>query len=85
MSRSEAPTVFDRCRAELDELLLGGRADMAVIQHAIDALPLDGDARDALWLWAQGRRERRLTDARHGALVGREALGDRSPAIIEGA
>jgi hypothetical protein len=85
MSPSDAPNVFDRCRAQLDELLLDGRADMVVLQHAIDALPLDGDARDALWLWARGRHERRMTDASHRVLVGREARGRRSPAIIEGA
>jgi hypothetical protein len=39
-----ARLVFDGCRARVDELL--------------DACVLDRDEKDALWLWASGRRER---------------------------
>ena len=54
MSRIDAPSFFDCCRAAIAELL-DADAGMDVIQRAIDAYALDREQQDALWLWAIGR------------------------------
>jgi len=55
MSSADPPICFDSCRAAIAELLkLDARTD--IVEHTIDAYPLDRDAKDALWLWAIGRR-----------------------------
>lgn len=51
-------TPFDGYRAWIDELL-DARADMELIERAIDGCVLDRDEKDALWLWASGRGDRR--------------------------
>jgi hypothetical protein len=57
MSTTGNPFPFEGCRARVDELL-DARADMEVVEQAIDACGLDRDEKDALWLWASGRRQR---------------------------
>jgi hypothetical protein len=57
MTTNGIPLLFDGCRARVDELL-DARADMEVVEQEIDACGLDRDEKDALWLWASGRRER---------------------------
>ena len=51
MSTIDTATVFDACRERL-QALLGDRADVAVIERAIDSYPLGDDEKAALWLWA---------------------------------
>jgi hypothetical protein len=49
------PLCFDSCRAAITALLeLDPRTE--VVEHTIEAYPLDREAKDALWLWAVGRR-----------------------------
>jgi hypothetical protein len=55
MSSSDAPVLFDGCRARVDDLL-DAHADMGVVERAIDASALGREEKDALWLWASGRR-----------------------------
>lgn len=57
MSSANAPAVFDGCRASVDELLDAG-VDMGVVERTIDDYALDREEKDALWLWASGRRDR---------------------------
>ncbi|MEA2127378.1 MAG: hypothetical protein QOJ85_269 [Solirubrobacteraceae bacterium] len=57
MTTTVAPPAFDGCREQLDELVRG-RADMDAVERVIDAFALDRDSKDALWLWASGRRDR---------------------------
>ena len=69
-TRSPVAAVFDRWRARIDDLL-AGHADMGVVEHAIAAADaLDGEEKDALWLWASGRRDRHLNGAPHPPLIG---------------
>jgi len=51
MSTIDAATVFDACRERL-QVLLGDRADIAVVETAIDSYPLGDEEKAALWLWA---------------------------------
>jgi hypothetical protein len=44
------------------ELLAAG-VDMTEVERTIEAYCLDRDHKDALWLWAMGRRERPLREA----------------------
>jgi len=58
MHVSTTPTsYFDRCRVGIDELL-GARTNMRTIEGTIDTYALDEEEKDALWLWASGRRDR---------------------------
>jgi hypothetical protein len=75
MSQATTPAVFDRCRARIEELL-EGHADMSVVERTIDdQYALDRDQKDALWLWASGRRTRLISDPADGPFI-----GDTSPA-----
>jgi hypothetical protein len=49
------PVFVDCCRAGIAELLAAGGSP-ATIELTIDAYPLDGDERAALWLWAIRRQ-----------------------------
>ncbi len=60
MSSTDVPVLFDGCRARVDELL-DAHADMGVVERAIDASALNGEEKDALWLWASGRRDRLIS------------------------
>lgn len=46
-----ADAVFDGCRERL-QALLGGHADLTVVEHTIASYPLDSEEKAALWLWA---------------------------------
>lgn len=59
MSATEIPASFLSCRAGVCELLVAG-VPMAEVERTIDAYPLERDHKDALWLWAIGRREQPL-------------------------
>jgi hypothetical protein len=73
MSSAAQAAFFDRWRAWIDELL-DEHADMGVVEHAIDAAhALDGEEKDALWLWANGRRERIITGALERPIIGSTA------------
>lgn len=73
MSRTAAPGVFDCCRARIGELL-DGDADMVVVEHTIAAAyGLDGEEKDALWLWASGQRERLISGAPEPPIIGSTA------------
>jgi hypothetical protein len=50
-STIDAATVFAACR-ELLQGLLGDRADITVVEHAIAGYPLDDEEKATLWLWA---------------------------------
>jgi len=51
MSTIDAATVFDACREQL-QVLLDDRADIALVESAIDSYPLGDEEKAALWLWA---------------------------------
>jgi hypothetical protein len=73
MTSAAAAAVFDNCRARIDELL-DSHADMGVVEHAIDAAyALDGEEKDALWLWACGRRDRLVSGAAEPPIIGSTA------------
>jgi hypothetical protein len=73
MSGTAAPAAFDCYRARIGELL-DGHADMVVVEHAIAAAyALDGEEKDALWLWASGRRDRRCSGAPEPPIIGSTA------------
>ena len=57
MTTTGAPPAFDGCRERLDELVRA-RGDMDAVERVIDSYALDRDLKDALWLWASGRRDR---------------------------
>lgn len=69
---SDIPASFLSCRAVVCELLEGG-ADIAEVERTIDAYALERDHKDALWLWAVGRRERPRSDTSDHPLTGRGA------------
>ncbi|CAN5461541.1 hypothetical protein BH20ACT17_BH20ACT17_00250 [soil metagenome] len=60
---------FDRCRVGVDELL-DARTDMRAIEGTIDDYALDEEEKDALWLWASGRRSRHVSVASERPIVG---------------
>ncbi|MHB8658033.1 MAG: hypothetical protein ACYC91_08780 [Solirubrobacteraceae bacterium] len=66
---ADALVFFDSCRAGVVELLELG-AGMDVIEHTIEAYPLDRDAKDALWLWAIARPTRPASFARFACREG---------------
>jgi hypothetical protein len=55
----DVPTFFDCCRAGVNELL-DANVEMDVVERAIDTYALDSEEKDALWLWASGRRDCRV-------------------------
>jgi len=57
MSAAHGPVFFDCCRAAIAELIETD-AGMDVVECTIDAYALERDEKDALWLWAAGRRTR---------------------------
>jgi hypothetical protein len=61
MTSTDAPVLFDGCRAQVEELL-DAHVDMGLVERVIDASALGRDERDALWLWASGRSERLMGD-----------------------
>jgi len=71
MTRTEAPVHFDGCRERVDELV-ETHADMGVVERTIDTYALGREEKDALWLWASGRRDRLATH------------GDRPQPVIPG-
>jgi hypothetical protein len=73
MSRTAAPATYDCCRARIGELL-DCHADMVVVEHTIAAAnALDSEEKDALWLWASGRRDRLSSSAPEPPIIGRTA------------
>jgi hypothetical protein len=72
MSATEIPDPFLSCRAGVGELLAGG-VPMAEVERTIDAYPLDRDQKDALWLWAIGRREQPLHVGAYHPIIDRGA------------
>lgn len=70
MSSPAAPVYFDCCRAQIDELL-HAHADMGVVERTIDdTYALDREEKDALWVWAAGRRDRLVSDASDCPTIG---------------
>jgi len=59
----DAPVLFDGCRARVDELL-DAHADMGAVERTIDDTALGREEKDALWLWARGRRDRLISEGR---------------------
>ena len=59
---TDVPTFFDCCRAGVHELL-AVNAEMDVVERTIGAYALDPEEKDALWLWASGRRDRLVSRA----------------------
>lgn len=72
MSSTVAPVVFDGYRSWVDELL-AENVPMGVIEQMIDACALERENRDALWLWASGRRDRLISGASHARIIGSTA------------
>ncbi|HEX8154494.1 MAG TPA: hypothetical protein VF698_15275 [Thermoanaerobaculia bacterium] len=72
MSSTVAPVVFDSCRSRVDELL-DANAPMGVVERMIEACALDREDRDALWLWASGRRDRLIGGASDCPIIGSTA------------
>jgi hypothetical protein len=67
---------FDNWRARIDELL-DEHAAMGVVELTIDAADaLDSDEKDALWLWARGRRDRLVADASERPTIGSTARAE---------
>jgi CheY-like chemotaxis protein len=86
MSSIDAPVHVDHCRAWVDELL-DANADMAVVENTIVDYPLDSDAKAALWLWAQDRRDPEvvaalLDEAEAGSAVSTPTPGDTEPSVL---
>ena len=75
MHVSTTTSYFDRCRMEIDELL-DARADMGLVERTTDAYALDDEEKDALWLWASGRRNRLASDASARSPIGRADAHD---------
>jgi hypothetical protein len=69
MSSTVAPVVFDGYRSWVDELL-AKNVPMGVVEHMIDACALEREDRDALWLWASGRRDRLISGAPQTWIIG---------------
>jgi hypothetical protein len=78
MSTMDTEALFDRCRTGVAELLDAG-AGMRVVERAIEDCALDGDEKDALWLWASGRRHRRMSDRFGRQIVGGHARAEFVP------
>ena len=75
MHVSTTTSYFDRCRVGIDELL-DAHTNMRAIECTIDDYALDGEEKDALWLWASGRRHRLASDASDRLILGRGAAHD---------
>ncbi|MGH2918796.1 MAG: hypothetical protein ACRDLS_09410 [Solirubrobacteraceae bacterium] len=73
MSNTNALVRYDGCRVQVDKLV-EARADMGVVERAIESYALDSDEKAALWLWANGRRDQRVS-----AGAGRPLLGHTDP------
>jgi hypothetical protein len=73
MTTAATAVFFDRWRTRIEQLL-HEQADMGVVEHAIDAAyALDGEEKDALWLWAHWRRDRLASGAPERPIIGSTA------------
>lgn len=79
MSAGEPPPFFDFCRAGVADLL-DAHVDMETVERTIDAYALQGDEKDALWLWAIGRRDH---DSSEPVSVGHITRGRSGSAISQ--
>lgn len=70
MAPGDPSELYESCVTTLREMLDAG-AGMHDIERAIDTLPVSGDERSALWLWATARRDRACFEDR--AVVGAPA------------
>ena len=75
MSGTVAPVVFDSCRSQVDELL-DANVPMGVVERMIEGCALDRENRDALWLWASGRRDRLTSGGSEAPIIGSTAQAE---------
>jgi CheY-like chemotaxis protein len=86
MSSTDTPVHVDYCRGWVDELR-DANADMAVVEHTIDDSPPDSDAKAALRLWANDRRDpdvvpALIEEAEAGSAGPRPTPGDTEPSVL---